>query len=172
MFGCTKCKLHEFRKRQVVGRGWLPCDILFIGEAPGKSEDVRGLPFIGPSGITLNKGISNAVRQAHIKEAPRYYITNVIQCRPCDERGGPNREPELDEFLACRKNLEEIYVAANPKRIIFLGKIAQKFLKRIHPGCSTLQHPAYINRSGGIGSPAFVTFVRNLSTIFKEIENA
>lgn len=171
MAKCTKCDLSKYRRKQVKGRGSLPCDILFIGEGPGKSEDARGLPFIGPSGRTLAIALEKATKQADMKKMPKIYITNTVQCRPCDGVNEPNREPTIEEFMACRFHLERIYINAMPIKIVFLGKVAEKFLKRIYPGSITLQHPAYINRRGGIGSPSFVAFVRELSNIFKEVEN-
>jgi DNA polymerase len=158
----------------VVGRGLLPADVLLIGEAPGKSEDVTGLPFIGRAGDILNEGIKLALTLAEIdpSEAPRVFITNVVFCRPTDEAGGPNRQPTAAEAAACFPNLQRVYNRAMPKVVVLLGKVPVRYVGRAFD-CQTarLDHPAYIARRGGLEAPEFLAFARNLGQIFKGVKD-
>jgi DNA polymerase len=142
-----------------------------VGEAPGKSENLRGLAFIGPSGRILDYGIKRALELEGIKDI-KYYITNVVQCRPTNAIGGPNREPTEEEALTCQQNLERIYLMVKPKEVIFLGAIAAKFCGKLWPGSIKLHHPAYILRKGGVASAEFRIFVRELSVIFRRIHDS
>jgi len=173
---CFKCDLSITRKHQVHGRGDLPCDILFIGEAPGKSENVTGKAFCGPSGKILNSAIKKACELSEISKAPKFYITNTVQCRPCDSKQGPNRQPTCDEILACRENLEKIFIKANPRVVILVGKVAEMNLKQKFTNAYVIQHPAYLLRKGGVASPEFRRMASTLSYIFniltKEKKNA
>lgn len=169
---CINCDLHLYRKNIVPGRGVKPADLLFIGEAPGRSEDLRAKAFIGPSGRLLKQAFEKAVNILGIDEAPTYYITNVVQCRPTNSRLGKNREPTEEEAWACWPNLEKTYLSVKPVRVIFIGKVAVRFCKEAWPGADRLIHPAYIIRQGGIESTEFTAFVRDLSQIFKEVIDA
>lgn len=169
---CKRCALHKTRTRVVLGRGSLPCVLLFIGEAPGKSEDLIGKPFIGPSGKLLDKLIARAAEWAGLTELPAYYITNSCACRPTDSIGGDNRAPTPEERWACFPRLElEAKRLAQPRRVIFLGKIAQAAAGKLFPDGVGMFHPAYVLRSGGMTSPAGVKFCRDLAEILKEIAN-
>lgn len=163
---CRRCRLHRFRRQEVAGRGDLPADILFIGEAPGRSEDLRGKPFIGPSGRILQAAIEAATVIADLGSAPRYYIANVVRCIPLTKTGGDIRPPSEDEIEACWPNLEEIYLRAKPKHVVFLGRVPETACKKRIPGGRYMYHPAFILRSGGERSSQFREFVRELSELF------
>ncbi len=167
---CTKCDLHKYRRHVVMGRGLKPAKILFIGEAPGKSENLRGEPFIGPSGKLLTLAMERAAKIAKMNAVPSYYITNVVGCRPTDEINGPNRQPTEDEAWSCWPRLEEIYAEVSPRRVVFIGKVAEKFCKAAFPDGIPLVHPAYILRKGGTNSTEYRAFVRSLSMIFKSVK--
>lgn len=109
---CTKCLLGHGRTQAVFGRGPIPCDLMFVGEAPGGEEDLQGEPFVGPAGRVL----ANLMKKAGIKEA---YITNLLKCRP---RG--NRDPEPEEIQACRPYLEQQILAVQPRVLVALGRFA------------------------------------------------
>lgn len=166
---CISCGLHRYRRKIVVGRGSLPADVLFIGEAPGKSEDLRGIPFIGPSGRLLNNAIEAA---AFISKngIPKYYITNAVQCRPTDSCLGPNRQPTEEEAVACRPRLVKIISKARPLQVVFLGKVPERLCKSLCPGGIRLHHPAYILRLGGEKTSEYRMLVRELATIFDTIK--
>lgn len=165
---CKACQLYQFRKQIVPGRGIKPADLLLVGEAPGKSENLRGLAFIGPSGRLLDSIIKRA-SEVSGKPVPVYYITNVVCCRPTDSVGGPNREPTEREALACRSRLIATYSETKPKEVILLGKIAEKYCKKLWPAATCLSHPAFILRRGGLSSPEFVAAVRSLVEVFNRI---
>ena len=167
---CTLCSLHQFRKNIVWGRGEMPAKILYIGEGPGKSEDHLGKAFIGRSGYLLGELMEAARVMAGIEEIPSFYITNVVACRPTDEKDGPNRQPTIEEMLCCSPRLTTTIIAAEPQHIVFLGKIAARNLKGLPYNKTNLQHPAYILRKGGTSATEFRTFARDLSQVFLEVQ--
>lgn len=166
---CKRCALHRYRRQEVPGRGDVPADILFVGEAPGKSEDLRGEPFVGPSGKLLALAMDAARKMAGLEKLPTYHIANVVRCRPTDSKGGSNREPTAQEAWACWPFLKKVLAEVKPKQVIFLGKIPEKYCKAAMPGGIYLYHPAYILRNGGERSSQWREFVRRLSEIFTEI---
>jgi uracil-DNA glycosylase len=112
--GCPLCKLARTRKNAVPGEGQLAAKIMFIGEAPGKSEDEKGRPFVGAAGRILDE----LLQKAGI-ERSQVFITNVVKCRPPN-----NRVPEEDESAACRPFLDRQIALIGPKVICVLGKTA------------------------------------------------
>ncbi|HEX2067749.1 MAG TPA: uracil-DNA glycosylase [Nitrososphaeraceae archaeon] len=114
VIGCPLCKLSRSRRNAVPGDGQLSSKILFIGEAPGKNEDEQGKPFVGAAGMILNQ----ALEKAGIKRA-EVFITNVVKCRPPN-----NRLPENDERSICRQYLDRQISLIAPKIICILGSTA------------------------------------------------
>ena len=114
VIGCPLCKLSRSRKNAVPGDGQLSSKIMFIGEAPGKNEDEQGKPFVGAAGMILNQ----ALEKAGIKRA-EVFITNVVKCRPPN-----NRLPENDERSICRQYLDRQISLIAPKIICILGSTA------------------------------------------------
>ncbi len=110
---CTKCRLHQFRKNAVPGEGNPHAEIMFIGEAPGYNEDIQGRPFVGAAGKFLTELIENVLG------VPRssVYITNVVKCRPPE-----NRDPYPDEIEICTPYLDRQIVIIKPKIIVTLGR--------------------------------------------------
>ena len=117
--GCSRCKLHKDITHYVPGMGTEQTDIMFVGEGPGKNEDLQGLPFVGASGKFLNTCLESiGLTRADI------YITNVVKCRPPE-----NRDPEPEEIEACSTWLEAQILMINPKIIVTLGRYSMaKFL--------------------------------------------
>ncbi len=111
---CQRCKLSAGRKNIVFGSGNADAKILFIGEAPGKDEDIQGEPFVGEAGMLLTKLIEKMGYQRST-----VYIANIIKCRP-----PMNRDPEEDEILSCRGFLDKQIDIIAPRYIITLGRIA------------------------------------------------
>lgn len=120
---CTACRLCEGRKRVVLARGSVPCDVLFVGEAPGESEDVLGRPFAGPAGHLLDAVLREAVPQ-HV----RYCLTNLVCCIPRDESGGKAHEPDDPEVRACSVRLLEFVGLCRPRLIVCVGRLARDWL--------------------------------------------
>jgi uracil-DNA glycosylase len=150
---CTRCKLHALGRRQIVfGVGNPNAALMFIGEAPGRDEDVQGIPFVGRAGQLLTKMIEAiGLRREDV------YIANVIKCRPPE-----NRNPEPDEVATCEPFLFRQVGAINPTVIVALGTFAAQALLKTQESISRLRgrvykyggaqliptfHPAYLLRS-------------------------
>jgi uracil-DNA glycosylase family 4 len=117
---CKRCKLHQTRRTIVFGEGNEKSSLMFIGEGPGYDEDVQGRPFVGRAGQLLTKIIQSI-------NLPReeVYITNIIKCRPPQ-----NRNPEPDEIQSCHPFLMKQIRVIQPKIICALGTFsAQTLLK-------------------------------------------
>jgi DNA polymerase len=112
--GCPLCKLSRTRKNAVPGEGQLAAKIMFIGEAPGRSEDEKAKPFVGAAGRILD----DLLQKAGIVRS-QVFITNVVKCRPPN-----NRVPEEDEVAACRPYLDRQIMLIRPKVICILGRTA------------------------------------------------
>jgi DNA polymerase len=115
---CTKCKLAKTRTQVVYGVGNPHADLMFIGEAPGRDEDIKGEPFVGRAGQLLTE-IIKAMKLTR----DDVYIANVIKCRPPE-----NRNPEPDELDACRPFIKRQIELIQPKVIVTLGKFALQSL--------------------------------------------
>lgn len=115
---CTACALHQLSKRvcSATGRGNILSKVLFVGEAPGETEELRGKPFVGKSGQLLEQLLQEAEWDVN------YTVTNSVWCRP------PNsRTPKAAELKACSKiHLYEVIRKQNPSLIVCLGGIALK----------------------------------------------
>ncbi|HEX8600672.1 MAG TPA: uracil-DNA glycosylase [Chloroflexia bacterium] len=118
---CQLCRLAKTRTNAVPGEGYVRTDVMFIGEGPGYHEDKQGRPFVGQAGNFLNELLALAGLQRE-----RVYITNVVKCRPPN-----NRDPEPDEKLACAPYLERQIALINPKVIVTLGRHS---MSRFFPG--------------------------------------
>lgn len=144
--GCTKCYLHLVRNKMVFAKGKLPCDVLFIGEAPGESENVVGIPFVGPAGKLLDKIIHNAGGDNFSKA-----FTNLVACIPLDGSNNKLSEPAMEDVRACSPRLNELYDMATPKLVVCVGTLAKEYLDKLIPhrqakSCSIV-HPAAIIRA-------------------------
>lgn len=121
---CSACKLCETRDKIVLARGHIPCEILFVGEAPGVSEDTIGQPFIGPAGKLLDQLIREAGGESH-----RICFTNLICCIPIGEDGKKTIDPPKWAIQACTERLNEFVQVANPTMIVRVGKVAQSIIR-------------------------------------------
>jgi len=118
---CTRCRLASTRTQVVFGTGNPDADLMFIGEAPGRDEDLAGEPFVGRAGQLLTD-IIKAMKMTR----EQVYIANVIKCRPPE-----NRNPEPDEMEACRPYIERQIEFIKPRVIVTLGRFAlQSILQR------------------------------------------
>ena len=116
---CTSCGLSKTRKNVVVGKGNQSARMVIIGEGPGEKEDITGLPFVGRAG----KMLDTALASVDIDPLEDCYITNIVKCRPPD-----NRKPSLDESEACMPWLNEQINLLSPK-IIEILRITPTFLR-------------------------------------------
>ncbi|RKZ16791.1 uracil-DNA glycosylase [bacterium] len=115
---CTSCNLSAGRNNTVFGAGSPEADIMFIGEAPGRDEDLQGEPFVGRSGQLLTK-IIGAIGLAR----DDVYIANILKCRPPE-----NRDPAGGEVTACEPHLKRQLAIIRPRVICCLGRIAAQTL--------------------------------------------
>ena len=149
---CRRCKLHAHRTQIVFGTGNSRAKLVFVGEAPGRDEDLQGEPFVGLAGQLLNKII-----QAIQLSREQVYIGNIIKCRPPG-----NRNPEPDEIMACEPFLIKQIQAIRPRLICALGSFAAQTLLKTEEKISSLRgnfheyqgiplmptyHPAYLLRN-------------------------
>lgn len=141
---CTDCALCHQRDRIVLARGTIPCDVLFVGEAPGESENVLGRPFVGPAGKLLDQIIDNAL--SGLADKPTIALTNLVCCFPLEAKQTGNHEPAPAEIKACRSRLLELIGLCKPKLIVAVGKLAEAHMPAIDVKTVAVTHPAAILR--------------------------
>jgi uracil-DNA glycosylase len=140
---CTRCKLHQQGRKQIVfGVGNPHADLMFVGEGPGADEDAQGEPFVGRAGQLLN----NMIKAMGIRRED-VYIANVVKCRPPG-----NRTPERDECETCSPFLMRQIAAIKPKVIVALGAVSAKNLLAINAPMSELRGRFYDFMPTGIRS--------------------
>ena len=172
-----ECELRKTATQAVAGIGSVNAEIVFIGEAPGKNEDLKGEPFVGAAGKFLNEmlGLINLKRED-------IYITNIVKYRPPN-----NRDPLPQEKSACREWLLQELKIISPKLIVFLGRHAMnnffpdqqiskahgKLLIKKFNGISTkyffpLYHPAAALYDGSMREVLIVDF-KKIPKVLREI---
>ncbi|MEI7603888.1 MAG: uracil-DNA glycosylase [bacterium] len=173
---CERCKLRANATQVVPGAGNPKSEIMFIGEAPGKQEDIQGLPFVGTSGKFLNEMLASiGLNRDDV------YIANVLKCRPPE-----NRDPLPEEINACSDWLTEQLNYINPKIVVTLGrfgmarffgnvKISQVHGKVKYVGDKTyiaLYHPAVALYNGGMRQTLLKDFrvIKAVSEMYKNGE--
>ena len=119
IINCRKCPLWQKRRNAVPGEGNPSARVMFIGEAPGYQEDVEGRPFVGAAGKLLTSLIEDilGLRREDV------YITNVVKCRPPN-----NRDPKPDEIEACSPYLDRQISIIMPDIIVCLGRHSAKYI--------------------------------------------
>lgn len=152
LLNCSKCQLCEHRTNMVFGVGDPHAKIVFVGEGPGRDEDLQGEPFVGRAGQLLDKMI-----QAMGLSREQCYICNVVKCRPPE-----NRDPKPEEIEACEPFLKEQLNLIKPRVIVGLGRYACQTLLKSETPMSKLRgiwhdyegitfmptfHPAYLLRN-------------------------
>lgn len=115
---CKRCKLSPGRKNIVFGEGSPAAKLMFIGEGPGREEDIQARPFVGDAGMLLTR----LIEKMGFKRED-VYIANIVKCRP-----PMNRDPEKDEIEGCRVFVEKQIEIINPQVIISLGRISSQTL--------------------------------------------
>lgn len=116
---CTRCSLSQTRQRVVIGSGPLSPVLMVVGEAPGKSEDEGGEPFIGRSGQLLFRLIEEVTGLTRSE----CFVTNVVKCRPPQ-----NRTPKASELAACRPWIDEQLRVVAPRMILAVGNTSAQSL--------------------------------------------
>jgi DNA polymerase len=154
ILSCQKCPLSQGRKNAVPGEGNLGTELVFVGEAPGRDEDIQGRPFVGRAGQLLTK-IIHAMKF----KREEVYITNIVKCRPPE-----NRNPQKQEIEMCQDYLREQLEMIKPRVIVTLGKVATDSFVQSKLGMTAIRghfyeynnikvmptfHPSYIIRNEG-----------------------
>ncbi len=150
---CRRCKLCQGRTNIVFGVGDPHAELMFVGEGPGRDEDLKGEPFVGRAGQLLTEIITKGMKMRR----EEVYIANVVKCRPPE-----NRNPEPDEIAACQPFLVKQVELVNPRIIVALGTFAAQTLLQSKTPISRLRgvwhsyqgvklmptlHPAYLLRN-------------------------
>jgi uracil-DNA glycosylase family 4 len=151
---CKLCPLHKLRTKAVPGEGDRSAELMFIGEAPGRDEDAQGRPFVGRAGQLLRKIIA-----AMKFREDEVYITNMVKCRPPD-----NRVPHREEEAACSPYLVRQIELIRPRVIVLLGKTPTDWFLPSRQGMTSRRghfgdyrgiplmptfHPSYLIRNEG-----------------------
>ncbi|MGD8627642.1 MAG: uracil-DNA glycosylase [bacterium] len=139
LVNCQRCDLSEGRTNVVFGAGSADADIVFVGEAPGRNEDLEGEPFIGSAGKFLDELLRDILGISR----DDVFIANVIKCRPPE-----NRDPTASEIETCKPFLMEQLEIIEPVTICTLGNFATKTLSGRREGITKLrQKPVQVGRS-------------------------
>lgn len=160
---CRGCELCSQRSRVVLARGTVPCKVLFIGEAPGPSEDVIGKPFVGPAGKIFDRVLAEAV-----PASCSYAITNLVACFPREAKEAGINEPPKEAIEACAPRLQEFARLCKPRLIVAVGSLAAKHLPQWPNRPTTramiqILHPAAILRMQAVQRPLAIR--RSIVTI-------
>ncbi|HMC51659.1 MAG TPA: uracil-DNA glycosylase [Acidimicrobiales bacterium] len=136
---CTRCALAAGRTNVVFGVGDPHADLMLVGEAPGRDEDLQGEPFVGRSGQLLDRLLWEelGMRRSQV------YIGNSVKCRPPG-----NRDPQPEEIAACRPYLEGQIAHIQPRVILTLGNAATRTLLERPEGITRLRGRSYRFRTG------------------------
>lgn len=130
---CTQCRLAETRTNVVFGVGSPDAEVMVVGEAPGKNEDLQGEPFVGRAGQLLDELLAGAALSRET-----VYISNVLKCRPPN-----NRDPRPDEIEACKGYLRRQIPLVSPVVVVTLGNFATKLLLNTQTGITRMRGQAY-----------------------------
>lgn len=126
---CSRCSLGQTRTTLVFGVGDPHARVMFIGEAPGRNEDLKGEPFVGAAGKLLDELLEHAgLTRAEV------YIANVLKCRPPQ-----NRDPLPEEIAMCTPFLREQIRIIDPEVLVTLGNFATKFVLKTDIGITRLR---------------------------------
>jgi len=128
--GCTQCDLHHERAQVVFGCGDAQADLMFVGLAPGREEDLQGAPFVGEAGGLLDRIVGNVLGL----NRSEVYICNVVKCRPPDDRA-----PETGEVGACSAFLRQQLDSVGPVVVVALGERTAQVLLQSSQGLSQLR---------------------------------
>jgi DNA polymerase len=149
--GCEQCGLCQKRTNTVFGVGDEKAKWLFIGEGPGRNEDLQGEPFVGPAGKLLD----NMLLSLGLKRGDNAYIANIVKCRPTDA-SGKDRPPTQQEADACLPYLQRQIALIQPNVIVALGKTAAISLLKRDPETAVSSLRGTVHQYAGL--PLIVTY--------------
>jgi uracil-DNA glycosylase family 4 len=148
---CKQCNLCDGRKNTVFGVGDQKAKWLFVGEGPGRNEDIQGEPFVGKAGQLLD----NMLVALNMKRGENVYIANIVKCRPTDE-SGKDRRPSQEEVSACLPYLKRQIELVQPTVVVALGHTAAWALLGIDPAVSVGKLRGTVHRYNNL--PVIVTY--------------
>ena len=137
---CMNCQLHQSRTQTVFGVGNPNAKVMFVGEAPGRDEDLQGEPFVGRAGQLLN-----LMLMALGWKREDIYIANILKCRPPN-----NRNPEAAEIVQCEPYLIQQIELIKPQLLVALGRIAAQNLLATSTSISRLRGQKHLYEKGKI----------------------
>lgn len=178
---CQRCALGQGRTQAVIGSGPIPAPLMIVGEAPGHDEDIQGRPFVGRSGQLLTQILASVGI-----DRSTVYITNVVKCRPPQ-----NRTPLADEIATCQSYLIRQFQLVQPKILIVLGTPSMRAILGTQSPISkvrgqwtplnvpyqsdplmamTMFHPSYLlrNPSRTEGSPKWLTW-QDIQSVHRQL---
>lgn len=135
---CARCALSMGRTISVAGEGVLDPLVMFVGEGPGRDEDLSGRPFVGAAGQYLDRWLS----AIGLSRETNTYITNIVKCRPPN-----NRDPQPEESDACMPWLTEQIALVRPRMIVTLGRISTRILTGTAQGITRI-HGTFFSWQG------------------------
>lgn len=175
MGDCTQCGLHKGRTHLVFGVGNPDADLMFIGEGPGRDEDLQGIPFVGRAGQLLTK-IINAMGYSR----DEVYIANIVKCRPPE-----NRNPLPGEVDTCMPFLIRQAESIEPRVIVCLGSVATQNLLGTDEKITRLRghftewrgipvmptyHPAFLLRNSNMKKPVWEDMKKVMKELGKKVK--
>ncbi len=141
---CKRCHLREGATQVVFGTGSIKSPFMMVGEGPGAQEDLEGEPFVGRAGQLLDR-----ILKAINLNRNDVYITNVVKCRPPN-----NRQPSVEEMAVCKTWLEKEIKIVKPLFIVLLGATALKGL--VEPGGKiTRMRGQWLEKNGMLYMPTY-----------------
>jgi len=171
---CTQCALHESRTNTVFGVGTHRTRVMFIGEAPGRDEDLKGEPFVGRAGQLLNK-----ILAAMDLSREEVYIGNILKCRPPS-----NRDPQESEVRCCESFLKRQIELIRPDFICALGRVSAQWLLQTNATLGAIRsgeyyyegvrviatyHPAALLRNSNFKKPCWED-MKKLRALIDEVD--
>ena len=169
---CHRCRLSKTRTHTVPGEGSVEASVMFIGEAPGRNEDLQGKPFVGRAGDIFDRLLDSL-----FLTRDEIYLCNILKCRPPE-----NRIPLSDEIQACVGSLDVQIKTVNPKVIATMGKFAttyifEKFsfplknISSVHGQIFDVETPFGFKKIVPLFHPAVATYDPNkLDTLLKDFQ--
>lgn len=169
---CCKCDLSEKRTQVVWGVGRKSTDIMFIGEAPGAVEDMTGIPFVGRSGKLLREVMDDVGM-----DPQDVYITNIVKCKPPD-----NRTPTAREIRICKRYLLDEIEYIDPRLIVFVGATSARGVTKVKINmekdsgmifqwngrdCMVIYHPGWIIRALSVRKPILERQLKKIADVTK-----
>lgn len=125
--GSSLCPEKGTSSQVCLVRGHLPCDVLFVGEAPGRSESCIGLPFVGPAGHLIDSIIERA-----LSPGVTHALTNLVGCLPLEDDGRKATAPPEEAIEKCSARLQDIVRIANPDLLVCVGSLSKDWLTPGH----------------------------------------